>query len=69
MCVTTWILGDLIPEVCRAFLDITVKGPVSWYNNKECPDTPGVWWFVAELLLNINKLLIILIIINASYIC
>lgn len=59
MRVITRILGDLIPEVCRAFLDdITVKGPVNRYDDEECPDIPGVRRFVAEHLLSIDKVLV-----------
>lgn len=55
--VITRILFDLIPDVCRLFLDdIAVKGLLTTYNEEEV--LPGVRRFVLEHLINIDKVLV-----------
>ena len=45
--IVTKILEDLIPEDCLPFLDdISVKGPLFMYNNKEV--IPGIWQYVLD---------------------
>ena len=50
------ILADLIPSICRPFLDdIGVKGPYSRYQDREA--IPGVRQFVLEHIQNLDKVL------------
>ncbi|KAL9566939.1 hypothetical protein ACKAV7_008708 [Fusarium commune] len=51
------IFRDLIPEVCRAFLDnICIRGPTTTYDEEEV--APGVRRYILEHLVNIDKVLI-----------
>lgn len=51
------ILHDLVPEVCRPFLDdIAVRGPTSTFDNEEV--TPGIRRYVLEHLINLDKVLV-----------
>ena len=51
------ILGDLIPDICRLFLDdIGVKGSRMRYDDKEV--APGVRQFVLEYIQNLDKVLV-----------
>ena len=55
--VITRILFDLIPDVCRPFLDdITVRGPSETYDQMEA--APGVRRYVLEHLVNLDKVLL-----------
>ncbi|KAI8679254.1 hypothetical protein NCS57_00202800 [Fusarium keratoplasticum] len=51
------ILRDLIPDVCRSFLDdICVRGPTTDYGGEEA--APGIRRFVLEHLINLDKVLV-----------
>lgn len=51
------ILSDLIPHICRAFLDdLCVKAPRTDYDNEEIE--PGIRRYVFEHILNINAVLL-----------
>ena len=51
------ILRDLIPDVCRSFLDdICVRGPTTDYDGEEA--APGIRRFVLEHLINLDKVLV-----------
>lgn len=53
----TRLLYDLIPHVCRPFMDdIGIKGPETTYNDEET--LPGVRRYVLEHLINIDKVLL-----------
>ena len=53
----TKILEDLIPDICRPFLDnIRVKGPRTRYNNAEA--APGIRRYVLEHIQNLDKVLV-----------
>jgi hypothetical protein len=55
--IITRILFDLLPDVCRAFLDdIVVKGPKTTYEDKQ--ELPGVRKYVLEHLINLDKTLV-----------
>lgn len=48
---------DLIPDICRPFLnDVAVHGPITTYNNEE--SLPGVRRFVLEHLINLDRVLV-----------
>jgi RNase H-like domain found in reverse transcriptase len=55
--IVTRILEDLIPDVCRPFLDdIGVKGPRTRYNDEEV--APGIRRFVLEHFQNLDRVLV-----------
>jgi hypothetical protein len=55
--VVTRILEDLIPDICRPFLDnIRVKGPRTRYNNTKT--APGIRRFVLKYIQNLDKVLV-----------
>jgi len=55
--IITRILFDLIPSVCRPFMDdITVKGPKTDYGGEEI--CPGMRRYVVEHLINLDKTLV-----------
>lgn len=55
--IVTKILGDLIPDICRPFLDdIGVKGPRTRYKDKEV--APGIRQFVLEHIRNLDRVLV-----------
>jgi hypothetical protein len=53
-----WLLYDLIPIICRPFLDdVAVRGPDMDYDNEEIPDLPGVRRYVVEYIKNLDDVL------------
>ena len=55
--IITRILFDLIPNVCRAFLDdIAVKGSRDRYNDEKV--LPGVRRYIMDHLINLDKVLV-----------
>ena len=53
----TTLLSDLIPQVCRVYIDdICIRGARHDYDNEEFE--PGIRRFVAEHLLNVNNVLL-----------
>ena len=55
--IITRILFDLVPSICRPFLDdITVKGPKTYYDGEEI--RPGLRRYVVEHLINLDKTLV-----------
>ncbi|KAF0330592.1 pol protein [Colletotrichum asianum] len=58
MRVVTRILYDLIPSVCRPFLDdIPVRGPRTTYNGDHVVELPGVRLYVFEHFMNLDTVL------------
>ena len=54
--IVTKILEDLIPDVCRPFLDdVGVKGPKTDYGGEE--SAPGIRRFVLEHIINLDRTL------------
>ena len=57
--IMTRVLGELIPDYARAFLDdITVRGPTTTYGGQDMPDLPGVRRYIGEHLQSIDKVLV-----------
>ena len=55
----TRVLGELIPDYARAFLDdITVRGPTTTYGGQDMPGLPGVRRYIGEHLQSIDKVLV-----------
>ena len=53
------ILYDLIPDVCRAFLDeLCIKGPTTRYDDKPHDQYPGLRKFIVEHIQNIDRVLL-----------
>jgi len=52
-----WLLYNLIPLICRSFLDnVAIRGSNIYYNNKEIPNLPGVRRYMAEYIKNLNNI-------------
>ena len=55
--VITCIIRDLMPDICRAFLDdLYIKGPTTDYDGEELE--PGLRRFIVEHIQNIDKVLL-----------
>lgn len=61
------ILEDIMPDVCRVFLDdIGIKGPRTRYDDELSPDAPGCRRYIVEHLINIDTTLFLLELAGAT---
>ncbi|KAI7944119.1 hypothetical protein MJO28_011647 [Puccinia striiformis f. sp. tritici] len=53
-----WILQEKIPDNVRIFIDNRgIKGPVSDYNHAVLPENPGIWRFIWEYAITLERIL------------